>query len=81
MTSPMEHHTDNVLPRSAMTATSWIWSEVDTVVVDAELFPDLAASSDLGDDGGLGPDLSLAGLDLDSSVFLLLEIDFLYRLP
>jgi hypothetical protein len=49
--------------------------------MNAELFPDLAVSSDLGDDSGLGPDLGLVGLDLGSSVFLLLKINFLYRLP
>jgi hypothetical protein len=65
----MELHTDSGLPCLAMTATLWIWSEVDTVIVDAELFPDLAVSSDLGDDSGLGPDLGLVGLDLGSSVF------------
>jgi hypothetical protein len=36
-----------------MTATSWILSEVDAVVADAEHFPNLAASSVLGDDGTL----------------------------
>jgi hypothetical protein len=52
-----------------MTGSSWIWSEVDTVVADTGLFPDLAASSVLGDDGGLGLDLGLAGRDLGSGVF------------
>jgi hypothetical protein len=51
-------------------------SEVNTIVVDTELFPDLAASSVAGDDGGLGSNLGLADLDLGSSVFLLLKINF-----
>jgi hypothetical protein len=73
----MELHTGSGLPRSAMTATSWIWSKVDTIVVDAELFLDLAAVAILSDEGGLDLDLGLAGLDLDSGVFLkLLKIDF-----
>jgi hypothetical protein len=76
VTSPMELHTGNDLPCSAMTATSCVRSEVDAVIVDAELFPDLAASSVLSDDGGLGSHLGLAGLDLGSGVFLLLKIDF-----
>jgi hypothetical protein len=56
-TSPMELHTGSGLPRSAMTTTSWIWSEVDAVVADVELFLDLAAAAVLGDNGKLGSDL------------------------
>jgi hypothetical protein len=72
----MELHTGSGLPRSAMTTTSWIRSEVDAVVADTELFPDLAASSVVGDDGGLSSNLGLVGLDLGSSIFLLLKINF-----
>jgi hypothetical protein len=68
-TSPMELHTGRGLPHSAMTVTSWIWSEVDVIIAEAELFPDLAATVVLSDDGGLGLDLGLAGLDLGSGVF------------
>jgi hypothetical protein len=65
----MKLHISSGFPRPAMMATSWIWSEVDAVVVNAELFPDLAAAVVLGDDNGLGSDLGLAGLNLGSSVF------------
>jgi hypothetical protein len=64
----MELHTGRGLPHSAMTVTSWIWSEVDVIIVEAELFPDLAVAVVLSDDGGLGLDLGLAGLDLGSGV-------------
>jgi hypothetical protein len=57
------------LPRSAMTLTSWIWSEVDAVIADTELFPNLAVSSVLDDDDMHYLDLGLAGLNLDS-IFL-----------
>jgi hypothetical protein len=40
-----------------------------TVIVDVELFLDLAVSSILGDDSGLDSDLGLARLDLGSGVF------------
>jgi hypothetical protein len=40
-----------------------------TVIVDVELFLDLAVSSVLGDDSGLDSDLGLARLDLGSGVF------------
>jgi hypothetical protein len=62
-----------------MTATMWIWSEVDAVVTNVELFPDLTTASVLGDDGGLGSDLGPQGLDLGFDVFLLLKINFLYQ--
>jgi hypothetical protein len=52
-----------------MMVTSWIWSEVDVIIAEAKLFPDLAAAVVLSDDGGLGLDLGLAGLDLGSGVF------------
>jgi hypothetical protein len=39
------------------------------VVVDADLFPNLAASSVLSDNGELGSDLDLAGQNLGSGVF------------
>jgi hypothetical protein len=63
-----------------MTATMWIWSEVDAVVTNVELFPDHTAASVLGDDGGLGSDLGPQGLDLGFGVFLLLKIIFLYTI-
>jgi hypothetical protein len=53
----MELHTGSGLPRSAMTTTSWIWSKVNAVVADVELFPDLAAAAVLVDNGKLGSDL------------------------
>jgi hypothetical protein len=72
----MELHTGSGLLRLAMMGTSWIWSEVDAIIADAVLFSDLAVASILGDDGGLGSNLGLVGLDLGLGVFLLLKIDF-----
>jgi hypothetical protein len=69
----MELHTGSGHPRSAMMPTLWIWSEVDTVVEDTELFPVLAASSVLDDNDGLGSDLGLIWARL---FYLLLKIDF-----
>jgi hypothetical protein len=65
----MELHTGSGLPRSAMTATSWIWSKVNGIVADVELFPDIAAAAVLSDNGTLGSDLG-------SGFFLLLQINF-----
>jgi hypothetical protein len=53
-----------------MMITSWIWSEVDAVIADTELFPNHAVSSVLDDDDMHYLDLGLAGLDLDY-IFLL----------
>jgi hypothetical protein len=47
-----------------------------TVIVDVELFLDLAVSSVLGDDSGLDSDLGLARLDLGSGVFYYWKLFF-----
>jgi hypothetical protein len=71
--------------RSGGASRAWQRSDRDeelrryAIVADADIFPDLAASSVLGDNGGLSSDLGLAALDL-ARVFLLLKIVFLCRL-
>jgi hypothetical protein len=61
--------------RSGGASRAWQRSDRDeelcryAIVADADIFPDLAASSVLGDNGGLSSDLGLAALDLGSECF------------
>jgi hypothetical protein len=63
--------------RSGGASRAWQRSDRDeelrryAIVADADIFPDLAASSVLGDNGGLSSDLGPAALDLGSCVFII----------